>query len=545
MRLRAGDTAPGFSLVDLTDIRHTFPDEVHDDPIALAEPRLELLVFWKHDCATCELVLPLVERAHEALGRGGLRVRGITQSAPPLAHDFAVRHDLNFTILDDSECVVSASYEIEIVPTLILTDLDGTVLSAFEGWHRGDFDELIATGARHLDVEPPALIGADEHFPEQRPGCGSRTFDPAIARRLAARHAETMLTARRIEVGDLDDEIELFFDRGLTDGLPIVPPTEGRVVRMLEGTRRDPRDLVAIMPPNLVPLTVEKVAINAVMAGCKPEYLPVVLASIEAACDERFNLHGVVATTYFPAPLMIVNGPIRTRIGMNCGPNALGQGNRANATIGRVLPLLIRNVGGGRPGEIDKCTLGHPGKYTFCFGENEEASPWPPLHVERGFAADDSTVTLYAAEAPRAVMDQASRTPESLCRSLGLALIAVMHPKLYGFVDAVLVLAPEHVRKLEGWSKDDVRRAIQEVTRRPLGELLPDERCAEGIPPKLLGVTGDVSAEMRAMPLAKFRSDDQLTIVVAGGEAGMFSAIIGGWVSGEMGSQMVTRKIEL
>ena len=232
---------------------------------------------------------------------------------------------------------------------------------------------------------------------------------------------------------------------------------------------------------------------------------------------------------------------------MNAGHNALGQGNRANATIGRALPLVIRNVGGGRPGEIDKCTLGHPGKYTYCFAENEEASPWDPLHVERGFAASDSTVTLFAAEAPRALLDQASRTAESFCTSLGLALQSVMHPKLHGFTEAIVVLAPEHVEKCaaQGWGKADIRRAIREITSRPLRDLLPNDACAEGIPPQLLGLAGDIPEAMLEMRLPKFRGDDQPTLVVAGSDAGMFSAIIGGWVSGEMGSQMVSRKIEV
>jgi len=510
-----------------------------------ALPALELLVFWKHNCATCELALPLVERLHRALTERGLRVRGVSQSASDETAGFVARHGLTFAQLDDSECAASADYEIEVVPSFVLAAPDGTVRMAFEGWVRRDFDALVALAAGELGVGAPAIIRDADGLPEFRPGCGSRTFDPDIARRLEIRRAKTALAARRIEVGDLDDAIELFFAKGLTDGLPIVPPTEGRVMRMLAATPRAPQDVVAVVPPNLVPVTVEKVAINAVMAGCKPEYFPVVLASVEAACDERFNLHGVVATTYFPAPLIIVNGPIRHQIRMNAGHNALGQGNRANATIGRALPLVIRNVGGGRPGEIDKCTLGHPGKYTYCFAENEEANPWEPLHVERGFALQDSTVTLFAGEAPRGVMDQASRTAQSLCESLGRAIESVMHPKLHGLVDAVLVLSPEHARKCaaDGWGKAEVRRAIQQATARPLRELLPDERCAEGMPPQLLGLTGDVPEAMLGMPLPKFRTDDQLTIVVAGSNAGMFSAIIGGWVAGEIGSQMVTRKV--
>ncbi len=499
--------------------------------------------------------MPVVQRVHETLAAAGLRVRGVTQSAPADAAAFVAKHGLAFPVLDDSACEVSADYGIEIVPTLILAGGDGRVVAAFDGWARADFDALIASAVDRLGrsaagnlEEPPAVATSlARGLPDFRPGCGSRSLDPAVAARLDARRATRVLRARRVEVGDLDDVLELFFDRGLTDGLPIVPPTEGRVMRMLDATRRAPDEVVALVPPNLVPVTVEKVAINAVMAGCKPEYFPVVLASIEAACDERFNLHGVVATTYFPAPLIIVNGPVRRAIGMNAGHNALGQGNRANATIGRALPLVIRNVGGGRPGEIDKSTLGHPGKYTYCFAENEEANPWQPLHVERGFAPGDSTVTLFAAEAPRAIMDQASRSARSLVTSLAQALATVMHPKLYGYVDAVLVLAPEHVQKLsgDGWGKAEIRAAVRELTARPLRELLPDAQCAEGIPPKVLGLGAEIPEALLATPLSKFRTDDQLTIVVAGSDAGMFSAIIGGWVAGEMGSQMVTRKIEL
>jgi hypothetical protein len=553
--LRAGDTAPSFALVDLAGAPHRFPEEAEAGERAAAPDaaatagdrvRLELLVFWKHDCATCALVLPLVEAAHRMLASAGLRVRGICQSEVADTRAFAARHGLGFPLLDDSACAASEAYAIEVVPTLVLAEPSGRVRAAFEGWARADFEALLTTAARALGVAVPTAIAPDREVPAFRPGCGSRTFDPDVAARLEARRADAVLAARRIEVGDLDDAVELFFEKGLTDGLPIVPPTEGRVLRMLAGTRRHPQEVVALVPPNLVPVTVEKVAINAVMAGCKPEYFPVVLAAVAAACEERFNLHGVVATTYFPAPLIIVNGPIRHTLGMNAGHNALGQGNRANATIGRALPLVIRNVGGGRPGEIDKCTLGHPGKYTYCFAENEEAAPWEPLHVERGFARADSTVTLFAAEAPRAVMDQASRSAKSLCTSFGLAIESVMHPKLHGFVDAILVMAPEHVAKCraDGWGKAEIRRAIQEVTTRPLRELLPDERCAEGIPPQVLGLTGEIPPAMLDFPIPKFRGDDQLTIVVAGSDAGMFSAIIGGWVSGEMGSQMVTRKIE-
>ena len=154
--------------------------------------------------------------------------------------------------------------------------------------------------------------------------------------------------------------LRVHVDQGLTDGLPVVPPTPERVVRMLAGTKRDAQEVIGLVPPNLAPVTIEKVAINSVMAGCKPEYLPVVLAAIEAVTTEQFNMHGVLATTHFPTPVIMVNGPIRDRIGMNYRMNVLGQGNRANATIGRAVQLVVRNVGGGRPGEVDRAALGQP-----------------------------------------------------------------------------------------------------------------------------------------------------------------------------------------
>jgi len=175
----------------------------------------------------------------------------------------------------------------------------------------------------------------------------------------------------------MKDEAEAMFQRGWTDGLPVVPPTKARVLAMLEGTTRSPEEVIALTPPNLAECTVEKVAINAVLAGCRPEYLPVVLAAVEAVCTDEFNMHGIVATTMGVGPVLVVNGPIAQRIGMNSGVNALGQGNRANLTIGRALQLVIRNVGGGRPGEVDRATHGSPAKLSFCFAEDEAGSLWP------------------------------------------------------------------------------------------------------------------------------------------------------------------------
>jgi hypothetical protein len=420
--------------------------------------------------------------------------------------------------VDDTDLAVSYHLDIEAVPTLLRVE-DGRVVERLAGWSRPDWEAL--TGVQGLGPDLPA----------HRPGCGSRSVEPGIAEELAARYGAGRLKSRAVPLGELEDEIETCFDRGWTDGLPVVPPTRPRVLRMLQGTTRDPGEVVAIVPPDLAPCTVEKVAINAVMAGCRPEYLPVVIAALEAACTERFNIHGVLATTYSVGPVVIVNGPIARAIGMNSGINVLGQGNRANATIGRALQLLIRNVGGGRPGEIDRATHGNPGKYTFCFAENEADSPWEPLAVERGLPTGASAVTLFAGEGPRTVFDQLSRTPESLARSYAWCLRTVAHPKLAVSYEALVVVSPEHGRVFReaGWSKTHLRQEIVTLLTIP-GEELVRGACgiAEGMP--------------GAETLPKFLPD-RLWFVHAGGSAGLFSTIIGSWVAGEAGSQPVTREV--
>src|SRR5262244_725261 len=196
----------------------------------------------------------------------------------------------------------------------------------------------------------------------------------------------------------MDDPIEQLYEQGVTDGFPVVPPTRARVTRMLAGAAdRSPDELLGTIGPCYGEATVEKVAINAVMAGCKPDYFPVVLAGVEGLCDECLCAHGLNVTLFSAAPWAIINGPVRLQIGLNCGHNALGHGFRANATIGRALRLVIMNVGGARPHGITKATMGHPGQYTFVVAEDEEASPWEPLQMERGFQRQDSVITLFPA----------------------------------------------------------------------------------------------------------------------------------------------------
>ena len=210
----------------------------------------------------------------------------------------------------------------------------------------------------------------------------------------------------------LIDEFEFFLDKDWSDGLPVVTPTEARVARMLTGTARAPDDLIGNIPPAMEPATVRTVAIHAVMAGCKPDYLPVVLGGIELMLRDEFNLNGVQTTTHACAPLVIVSGPAVKTLGFNTREGALGHGCRASATIGRALRLILWNIGGGFPGDPCKTTLGHPGYFTFCLAEDQEANPWEPLHVERGFKADDTVVTVTAVTAPMSVATGAARRCE-------------------------------------------------------------------------------------------------------------------------------------
>jgi hypothetical protein len=467
-----------------------------------------LVAVVKRDCPTCTLVVPVLR---DLATRSALRV--YSQDDPTFPEGIGVA--------DDTSLDVSFALEIDTVPTLLRVE-GGAITSRTEGWSRERWEKL--TGLADLGVD----------LPDFRPGCGSRTHDPDIADARAVAAVAPLIRSRRLELGAAEDEQEAMFARGWTDGLPVVAPTVERVARMLTGTTRAPDEVVAVIPPDLVEGTVEKIAVNAVMAGCRPEYLPVVLAAVEAACTDEFNAHGLLATTYFSGPLVIVNGPVARAIGMNSGGNALGQGNRANATIGRALQLVIRNVGGGRPGEVDRATLGNPGKYTFCFAEDEAGSPWEPLAVERGVAPGTSAVTLFAAEGVRGVVDQLSRDPESLARTFAACLRTVAHPKLAMVWDAILVVSPEHGRVFReaGWSKARLREALSAHLQLAGDDLVAGAGgIAEGLPAGFAGTT-----------IPKFR-DGGLLIVHAGGTAGLFSAIIGGWASGAVGSEPVTRTI--
>lgn len=500
-----------------------------------------LLAFVKDDCPTCQLVLPLLVAMAERWGAATeLFVVGQTADGNR-AMEQRMGAGRPFDVLDDLSLKVSFDADVETVPTLFLLGAAGDTTTLI-GFDKDEWQTAAAHYAATLQLPEPIVDWAA--LPDWRPGCGSLSVDPIHADRLRAEAEGSPLRARKLTVGSADDPFEFLFDQGFSDGLPVVPPTPERVLRMLDGTHRDAQDTVALVPPNLAPATVEKVAINAVMAGCRPEYLPVVITALEAACTDDYNIHGVMATTMGASPVVVVNGPIRHQLGMNMELGALGQGNRANATIGRALRLILRNVGGAVPGGTERSTLGNSGKFTQCFAEWEERNPWGPLHVERGFEAEDSVVTLFTmSSGPTLIVDQDSRDGHSLGASFGLCLDSAFHPKSHFATDVLVVICPEHVDTFVsgGYDKAAIRERIQAVTARPMRELMGDENCRVGLKPEQVA---KLDAAALDRPMAKFRSPEDIHLVVAGSNAGKFSGAFHGWATGSIGSIMVSRKID-
>ncbi len=467
------------------------------------------VIVVKRDCETCQTVVPVLQQLDAALE---LIVYSQDDRAFPAAP----------VAVDDTDLDFSWHHDIETVPTVIKV-VDGVEVERTVGWRRDSWETI--TGIDELGPDLPVM----------RPGCGSLSVDPDLVDGLNVKFGGSMLAARRVEVADAEDVMEMMFTRGWTDGLPVVPPTEARVMAMLDGTTRSASDIVAAIPPDLDDITVEKVAISAVMAGCKPEYMPWVLTAIEAACNDDFNMHGLLCTTMPVGPVLVCSGPGTRAIGMNSGGNALGQGNRANLTIGRALQLVVRNFGGGIPGDIDRAAHGSPAKISFCFAEADDTSPYGTLAAEHGIDAGVDAITVFAGEAPHGVVDQLSRTPESLAKSMAMKLQSVQHPKLIMMFDTILVMGPEHARVFAdaGWNREQIIAGISEHLNMPGSELVRGAHgVAEGVPEAF----GD------APSLPKFRPGG-LMLAYAGGGAGLFSQIIAGWVNGEKGSKPVTRAV--
>ncbi len=325
--------------------------------------------------------------------------------------------------------------------------------------------------------------------------------------------------------------IEWCYQQGWTDGLPVVPPTDERVAAFLGYVPRGRDEIVGGVPERRRFVTVEHVAANAVMAGCLPEYAPVVLAAVEAILQPVFNLVGPSASLGGSGILVIVNGPIVSQLQINCRNNLFGPGNRANATIGRAIRLVLMNTCAAIPGLFDRSCLGHPGKYSYCIAENEPDSPWVPLHVERGCAAGSSAVTVFACEGPRQVRNAISQDPEGVLTtiadvmsSLGSSLttsgsVAVTSTGTRQG-EIVVVMAGEHTTTIarHGWSKNDVRRYLAAQARRTVADLKRGGGMEGAVEP------GDAQ---HYIPVVE-RPDDIL-LVAAGGDEGAMSAVIPSW----------------
>lgn len=334
---------------------------------------------------------------------------------------------------------------------------------------------------------------------------------------------------------DVAGLIEQYYERGFTDGLPVMPPSEASVGAMLAAAGLRGDEVLVEVPQRHVRLTADKAAVNAVLAGCRPEYMPVVVAALKAICHPDYGYHGPATSTGGAASVIIVNGPIAERLGINGRDNAFGPGWRANATIGRAVRLTMMNAINTRPGALDRSTLGQPGKYTFCFAENEADSPWEPLHVSRGFRAEESTVTVLACEGTLQVYNQLAATPEQLLPCFADAMSNLGSMNIVANAQLAVVFAGEHAAVLRGagWSRAQVQQFLYEHARRSLAELKRAGRLPGPEQP------GDNERYRHAV-----KTPEDILLVSAGGRAGTFSCVLPGWGS-RSATQSVTLPVEM
>ncbi|HTW97398.1 MAG TPA: hypothetical protein VMD59_01400 [Acidimicrobiales bacterium] len=479
--------------------------------------RAGLVLVVSEECPTSALALRRLAPLVASWGEAGLGALAVFEDPLEVALRVARRFGWRGEVLaEERPYELSRRLGLESLPTALLLDPGAGELGRVTGWDRPGIVELLgrargASGVRG-ELEVPG-----EEAPLRKPGCSSKaTLRPELI--------EAMVSA-----GGLD-EMEEMFERGFTDGLPVVPPTRRRVEAMLAG--RDPAASLGLVPPVMGEATLERVAACAVLAGCRPAYFPVVLAAVEAALDPAFNLHGQAVTTQPAGQLVIVNGPVRDEIGLNSGMGALGPGWRSNLTIGRALRLVVSLTGGGMPGALDRSTLGHSGKLSFCLAEAEEVSPWEPLHVERGYAISQSVVTVAGCDAPLSISDHRSKTPEELAHVLAWAAASQWSTYWWPMAEpSIFVVCPEHVEMFRGarWSKERLRETVFEELQRPAGEL----RRGETTPVVQRGDPGEI--------VHKWTSPESIVLVVAGGEAGRYSAVLGPCTG--MGAQMISREV--
>ncbi len=503
-----------------------------------AVPAPALVAFFKTDCPACHLALRSLDfLASELDGRAP--IVAVSQDGATPTRDLARSIDVKMTMRFDAGLAASQAYELEAVPAVFLVDGSGVIADSSQGFDKADLNRLAAALARLAGVDEPPPLAADDGTPSFQPGCVSRHLEPDAAGSDASQvelYTRRGQRASRVEVPAGSDIEEFCFDRDFADPLPVVPPTVERVDRMLAAVALPPDEIIAHVPPNYAAASVEKIAANAVMAGCRPDYMPVLLPLVRALCDERLDIHGVQGTTHFAAPLVVINGPVRQELGFACGSNVFSNAARANSTIGRALQLVLRNLGGAAPGRIDMSTMGNPGRFSFVIGENEEASPWEPLCTDFGIPAGSNAATLYCAEPPRPVSEHKARTAQVLLRAICPVLANLWSYRVCKRPEALVVIGPEHAATLKrsGFSKQDVVEFLYENTGVPVSEYDGD------------GGEGTHEAEwyeecvIRGVRCyRKFRSPSAIRVMVAGGPAGKFSAVLGSWQTGPKGSQMV------
>ena len=476
-----------------------------------------LLLFVNEECPTSALAMRLLGPLCRDWAAAGLTAAAVFEDPLDLALRVARRLGWSGQVLSQPPPYqTSRDYGLVSVPTSVLVGTDGLIAASVTGWDQTALADLIGragellSGAR-LATPPPVE-------PLLKPGCSSKAaLDPEVAAAISRPAAS--------------DELEEMFERGWTDGLPVVPPTEDRVQAMLGGA--DGSVSLGLVPPSMGEATLERVAACAVLAGCRPEYFPVIVAAARAVLDPAFNLHGQAVTTQPAGQLVVVNGPVRRAIGLNSGMGALGPGFRANLTIGRAVRLLVSLSGGAMPGGLDRATLGHMGKVGFCVAEDEETSPWEPLHVERGFDAGRSVVTVIGSDAPQNISDHRSRTPEDLAWILAWAAAPSWSVNWWPLAEpSVFVICPEHAAMFAsaGWSKQRLREFMFEAVRKPAGELRRGE------------TTRFVHAAADETLVPKWASPESIVLLVAGGEAGRYSAVLGPCTG--MGSSIVSVEVE-
>ncbi|HEY6251643.1 MAG TPA: TlpA disulfide reductase family protein [Candidatus Angelobacter sp.] len=508
------------------------PGQIAPSFAAVPKGRLTLVVFFETDCPTCQLTLPYLNK----LSGDSVQIVGISQDPEAPTREFTRQMQITYPVQVDRSLEISRAYDPQSVPTIFHLDEAGTVVRTIAGFDKASLNELAAA------VGHGAIAPEHDGAPPWKPGCSSRHLEPEgdaaeqfTGIKFIRKNAGP---AQRSTLAENEDPF-LYCAKYFGDALPVVPPTVERVQAMLAACKLPPQQVIARVPPVYGEATVEKIAANAVMAGCKPEMMRVLIPLVVAVCDERFNIHGVQATTHFAAPLIIVNGPVRNELGFWSRQNVFSNVAQANSTLGRALQLILLNIGGGRPDGIDMSTLGNPGKFSYCIAENEEESPWAPLHVERGFHKDQSAVTLFAGDPPRGVSEHNAQHGKTVLKTITRQLATVWSYRMCMLFEAVVVLCPEHVKTLhrDGFSKQQVKEFLFENTGIPLKHFDDD---GEGT--QFVGQYREITIDGERC-YQKFRSPEALTIVVAGGTAGKFSAVIGSWSTGERGSQMVSYPI--